>query len=329
MPPPCAGSNPIPAQIPTDTADVARTSPPVQGPAPATTANAAPTHQANFLPRLSSEKELEELQDLQELQRVGASPNELQRGDVSRSESTPGACRAKPTPEEEQILRGPPVDLPLRDYVRWLFSEWVPPDDNEWQLGFNVLRALKAHPALRTLNWKRAFGVFETALYAAYRDEDPWTVAEQFCGTRGDAQAIFCSQWEKVRIPLGEDLISHADRLAKETPLKLSKAVADTRPDDYPRFISLCAWQQVVNGKMPILLGNDFTARRLGFRNGSTVSRYIRFAVEDGYLARLGGATKGKGGRANAFWFNVGLFEAIRMAAHADIQNEFDKVSRS
>lgn len=331
MPPPCAGSNPIPSQIPTDAADVARTSLPVQGPAQATTANAAPTHQANFLPRLSANKELEEIQDYQEPKRDGASPNEPQRGDVSLRESTPGACKIELTQEEEQILRGPPVGLPLGDFVQWLFSEWVPPDDNEWQTGFRALRVLKAHPKLRTLPWKKAFAVLEAAITAAYTEDDPWEVAGCLLGNRGETQALFCDQWTKIRIPAGEDLISYADRLAEETPLILSKAVADNRPDDYPRFITLCAWQQVVNGKMPILLGCDFTAQRLGFSRGSTISRYIRFAVEDGFLACLGGAakgTRGKGGRANAFWFNVGLFEAIRMAAHADIQNEFDKASR-
>ena len=79
-------------------------------------------------------------------------------------------------------------------------------------------------------------------------------------------------------------------------------------------------------GDRNILLPVAEVAELLGVES-ITISRYRRWAVEDGYLVELKPyefAGKGKGGRATEFRFNVGLYPGLLVVAQEGTAEAFD-----
>jgi hypothetical protein len=98
----------------------------------------------------------------------------------------------------------------------------------------------------------------------------------------------------------------------------LPERIAKRRPAGYASFISLAGWLQVVAGDRPIMVPVEDTAEILEV-DPSCISRYRRWAVEDGFLKEVGAYERPQGrrkGKATEFRFAVSLFPALAEVAH-------------
>ncbi|MGE5610672.1 MAG: hypothetical protein ACM359_15585 [Bacillota bacterium] len=147
---------------------------------------------------------------------------------------------------------------------------------------WDFTRLLRGHPELRDRTAKDAWRQVDAIVNAWGGGRVGWS---WFGLTRVDAECEFLSVWDAVRKPEAVDPVAHALRLAQTRPLVLRKAIADARPEQYPVFVSLAGWLQVVHPERPILL----PVRKIGETLGCspmTVSRYTAWAEEDGYIVR-------------------------------------------
>jgi hypothetical protein len=147
--------------------------------------------------------------------------------------------------------------------------------------------------------------------------------------SREDAHAEFYGAWDQVRFLPGrmplESALEYADRL----PLELNAETREGRPEGYQRFISIAGWLQVGMGDRNILLPVEDLAEALGVQP-MTVSRYRKWAEEDGFLKQVKGHVykgKGRGGKATEFRFKVGRFPILREAAQEGTAESFDETS--
>lgn len=127
-----------------------------------------------------------------------------------------------------------------------------------------------------------------------------------------DAHAEFIDVWTKSRFKPGHDPLEQAIDAARQLRLLPNAETMAKRPDDYARFISIAGHLQVVMGDQPIFLPCRKLAAKMGVSD-MTVSRYRRWAVEDGFLQTVKHAQFRSGGRSDAteFRFAVDRFKAL------------------
>jgi hypothetical protein len=273
-----------------------------------------------------------DMQDPQEIQRQSSKENEAAAAAVRAPETT-----EKKDEEEEDARREgapatvqketrhacswgawpPPIDHPLRDYLYWAVGRNQ--DEKKYRGGrasplFHFIRWAKAHPDLAGLTVQQAFQRVEQAICswrATPRGANPWYVWLKV--GRDTAEAEFYGAWDAIRyLPFENPLTGALDR-AFAQPLTLLPKIAERRPEGYALFVGLSGWLQVMMGDRNILLPVAEVADLLNV-DRSTVSRYRRWAKEDGYLKEVKQAihrSKGKG-EASEFRFDVTRFDALQ-----------------
>ena len=144
--------------------------------------------------------------------------------------------------------------------------------------------------------------------YGFDKRHDAWS--EWFGMSRAEAMAEFCDVWEKSRYMPGHGPLEQAVDAARRCRLSPSKEVMERRPighgygdeTDYCFFLSIAGHLQTAMGHQPIKLPCHKLA---GIMNVSamTVSRYRRWAQEDGYLRLLKAHKYRSKGRSDATEF--------------------------
>ncbi len=140
-----------------------------------------------------------------------------------------------------------------------------------------------------------------------------------------DAQAEFFGAWDKVRYLPGFDPLRNALEHARRKPLQLKPETAARRPDGYAAFVSIAGWLQVGAGDRNILLPFEDLGDMLGVEP-MTISRYRRWAKEDGFLKEVKPYEfhgKGGGGKAAEFRFDVPRFPVLRDTARDGTSESF------
>lgn len=159
-------------------------------------------------------------------------------------------------------------------------------------------------------------------------DTDAWSY---YLGvSQEEAEAEFFEVWDKIRLLPGETPLHCAAEFSRRSPLGIKREVAAKRPSGYPKFISFAGWLQVVAGNTVIMLPCHDVGAILGV-TGMTVSRYRRWAVEDGYLLKVKDHSyRGRGAEneATEFRFNVGLWTCLQQAAESGTEESYDEAAR-
>jgi hypothetical protein len=199
-------------------------------------------------------------------------------------------------------------------------------DEPEWHSPlFGFVRLLKAHPQVTGATPQEAFRTVDLVVrsWAGARDKDPWE--RWFLVGRDDAEAEFLGAWDKIRYLPGYSPLRCALEHARHTAFGLKAEVAQKRPAGYPLFVSLAGWLQVGVGDRPVLLPLEEVGELLNVLP-STVSRYRRWAVEDGYLKEVKPYEfrgKGKWGKATEFRFDVSRFKSLQERAQRGTEESF------
>ncbi len=236
-----------------------------------------------------------------------------------------------------ELQSGLPSSLSLETYLakavdefhRWEADEG---DAGGWQSPlFYFVRLVKAHPAMAQATPKDAFRKVETVMGTWVTTEGPlprqhaW---EHWLGaTRDDAEAEFLAAWDKIRYMPGYAPLDNAIELARRHPLQPRPEVMERRPDGYAAFISIAGWLQVGMGDANILLPVEDLAPLMGVQP-VTISRYRRWAKEDGYLREVKAykfAGKGRKGQATEFRFDVGRFQCLQDTARDGTEAGFEE----
>ena len=177
--------------------------------------------------------------------------------------------------------------------------------------GFDVFQSKKPHDV---------FAALDAIIQKWGQGEDGWS--RYFKVSREDAQTEFLDAWDKVRYIPGRDPLRNAWDLAQTHGVQLRDEVQRRRSEGYPLFIALAGWLQVVNGDNALLLPVQQVAELLKVSK-MTVSRYRKWAQEDGYLHltgehRFAGPNRDDN-KATEFRFDIGLFEMFRLIAKKGI----------
>lgn len=136
--------------------------------------------------------------------------------------------------------------------------------------------------------------------------ECPWKSV--FRISRGTAENECFALWETIWCPPGTSPLQGALEQARKYSLRLPEAIASKRPTGYAEFINLAGWLQSNQAEEgdTILLPVEELARLLEV-NAGTISRYRRWAIEDGFLTQIKPYEfkgKGKAGKATEFRFS-------------------------
>jgi hypothetical protein len=86
-----------------------------------------------------------------------------------------------------------------------------------------------------------------------------------------------------MRYWAGHEPLTIAKAKAEATPLRLAPDIVVRRPDRYPAFISVLGHLQATMGDQNIFAPGRKLGEVLGIKH-ETVARYVRWAIEDGYL---------------------------------------------
>src|SRR5262249_16788452 len=162
---------------------------------------------------------------------------------------------------------------------------------------------VKSHPDMHGKTAKQAFAAVNGLMRGwakakKVKDKDGWQV---WVGVgREDAEAEFLSCWDKVRYLAGHTPLENAVALAKSHSFRLKAESEGSRSEGYERFVRIAGWLQVGMGSRPIMLPVEDLAQVLGVEK-MTVSRYRKWAKEDGYLTETSPHEfRGKGRRGKA-----------------------------
>jgi hypothetical protein len=261
-------------------------------------------------------------------------PNESERESPRRGTAQNGP-EPQPRKTAAAVFRaeldaGVPSSLPFAEYLARAIDEWrrvlgeglLPAWQAEVSPLFHFCRLVKAHPDMEAVTARQALKRVEQVLRGwrggipegrkGMGDWEAW-----FGVAREDAQVEILDAWDKVRYLPGQTPLDNALRSARECPLVLRDEETARRADGYPLFVSVAGWLQVAMGDRAIMLPVELLAKALGVKP-MTVSRYRRWAVEDGYLHEVRPYEfrgKGKGGKATEFRFAVPLFPILRERA--------------
>jgi hypothetical protein len=183
---------------------------------------------------------------------------------------------------------------------------------------FYLVRLCKAHPQLAGKRPDKVIHEIEKLLNRSPRPRqatsgDLW---HHWLGVfKDDAEATFYDTWDRVRwLPGQYDPLENAAELSRQQPLGLDAETRAKRPAGYVQFVSLAAWLQTSMPDRPIMLPCREVAAILGV-SPITVSRYRKWAVEDGFLQEVRESEfrgKGKSGIATEFRFAVGCWPYLR-----------------
>jgi hypothetical protein len=139
--------------------------------------------------------------------------------------------------------------------------------------------------------------------------------------------------WNKARFTPGHDPLQQAVEGVKRMRLLLPPDIADKRPlgepakrdeHDYEFFIGIAGHLQVIMGDRPIYLPCSSIGNVMGVSK-VTISRYRRWAIEDGFLAiAKASRCRSKGGsEATEFRFNIHLWPWTRDKAQAGTSDSY------
>lgn len=170
---------------------------------------------------------------------------------------------------------------------------------------FHFIRYLRSHRDMARYadNPKGALDAFEKHLRGwtrtrvqqrqappfGHNGNDCWQ--DWFGIDKNEARAAFLDSWEKVRYQPGQGPIEQAIDRARRTRLHPPKHVMDKRPPEdpgdlktYTFFLSVAGHLQVVMGDKTVFLPCRKFGTALGVTR-TTISRWRRWAAEDGYLS--------------------------------------------
>lgn len=169
---------------------------------------------------------------------------------------------------------------------------------------------------LRSWEWRRprtgesflptpdeAAGYLEAVYVAAYPKQKPEAFWNLFEGVKGDGREEFLWAWGQVRVPEGKTLWNMVDASARALPLQPGLR----RSDGYCQFLSHAGHLQRLRPRQNIQLPVHHLARKFGV-TAMTLSRYRRWAIEDGFL-RQEQAHDHLHGQATEFRFLVEKFD--------------------
>lgn len=206
---------------------------------------------------------------------------------------------------------------PLPEYITGLFNHsrvllaplllgrgtWMSPV-------FPFVRYAKAHPAITDLPADQAWRAVRTVVLGWRKKEPDYWWEAHFCVTEEDAEVEFLHWWDNLRSLPNADPLEYALQLADATPLRLLKEVVAKRSKKYPRFVSFAFHlQRNIGPRTPIFLPIVRIGLLLGVEP-MTISRYRKWADQDGYLRKVKPAAyrpKG-GGEAATYLFDLTMF---------------------
>lgn len=267
---------------------------------------------------------------------IGTKPKELYgntgTADTSHRESrhTGYSDTQDSQDSERNITRSPTGDvccpdysLPWKQYLKAL-CEWIYSQDTpEWQSGiFEFVRHIKGHPEVTGQAKEVVLRKVEATM-----DKRGETWTKYFnVETVSDARTEFLANWEKVRFLPGYTPLHNAYLRAKA--MRLQSKRGQQWPDlyeHYDLFVSLAGWLQVSMGNRPILLPCHKLAPMFSV-DPKTISRWRKFALEDGYLKIVKEARfSSKGGsEATAFRFDVSRWKCLSKAAESGSHAGFE-----
>jgi hypothetical protein len=150
--------------------------------------------------------------------------------------------------------------------------------------------------------------------------DDPWR--EWFDIVGASARAEFYDTWQKIRYRPGTDPLHQAFVANQMLRLLVRPDTRKKRPleppekrstQDYEFFIGLAGHLQVAMGLRNILLPCEAVGELMDIDKG-TVSRYRRWAIEDGYLReiRKHKFKPGGGGRATEFRIDASQWDKLK-----------------
>ncbi len=195
-------------------------------------------------------------------------------------------------------------------------------------------RALKGHPELSSLKPAKVLGLVEAHLcswtkgWAAKGSQPPYGRSskgdnwlEWFGIERADARVEFVELWQKIRFVPGSGPLEQARDANRKCRLLLPDSARDIRPLDDPKlrsekdyefFVGLAGWLQVTLGDKDM----GMSCRAVGLVMGvspMTISRFTRWAIEDGYVRHVRQHAFRSSGRSLAaeYRFNTGMWPAL------------------
>ena len=213
-------------------------------------------------------------------------------------------------------------------------------DQGPWRSNlWTFTRLMKAHPDLKDKSGKFALARVEKVISGwpvecqdvrknapiVKKAELRWP--EWFYVEAEDARVEFISNWDSVRCLPGYSPLKYAIEQADDKPMSFSEDDEDLdRSPGYVRFLSIAGWLQVANGNRGIMLPVERISHLLGVEP-MTVSRYRKWAVQDGFLriVKLHHFNPKKGaGEATQFRFDVSLVPMFKEQAHDACEEAFE-----
>ena len=205
----------------------------------------------------------------------------------------------------------------------------------EWKSSLlRFVRALKAHPELSSLKPAKVLGLVEehlccwTKVWAAKGLQPPFGGSskgdgwiEWFGLGRADARVEFVELWQKIRFVPGSGPLEQARDANRKCRLLVLPNTRDERPlddasqrseTDYEFFVGLAGWLQVTLGDKDVGMSCRAVAQVMGV-SAMTVSRFIGWAIQDGYLLRVREHSFRSGGRSLSaeFRFKTELWKVL------------------
>lgn len=242
------------------------------------------------------------------------------------------------------------VANPLPDFMclAWQYNQRELEGDGAWHTPlFNFTWLLRGHPtmeqnlskpneALKIVemflrDWTRHSIRKGTTPPHGIHDGDGWM--EWFGIERDEARAEFVDVWEKSRYLPGSDPLKQARDANVRCRLTVCERVAAKRPiaaddetqgKDYQAFIGIAGHLQVAMGAANITLPCGKLGAVMGVSK-MTISRYRRWAIDDGYIVVMRDhkfRSNGKGD-ATEFRFNVDRFSVLSNKSQATTTDPF------
>jgi hypothetical protein len=276
-------------------------------------------------------------QDVNQRDRTPGEPGNQPK--ASEFERKPAYAESpKPPPQEptfsERLADGSALRLPFAEYLARSVEEHhrQEEENEEWQSPlFYFVRLVRSHPDMLTMTARQAFQavedvmrIWQARLPKAQRRLSVW--AHWLQVEREDAEAEFLGVWDHVRYLVGRTPLEIAIDQAVAHPLGILEKHRAARPEGYARFIAIAGWLQVTMGDNRILLPVEELAERLHV-TPMTISRYRRWAKEDGYLKETKSYEfhgKGKTNKATHFRFNVSLWKILTETSQTGSKESFD-----
>jgi hypothetical protein len=207
-----------------------------------------------------------------------------------------------------ELAEGIPSTLGLASYITYSAETWKQTapdaDDDEDGIGWGRMwtfwQLAKGHPCLLMASAADAWKAINTVV-SQWVFPDKRRGWEFFEVDAEDAEVEFINCWNRIRRPGRLPALSLALWRAKATPIRLSDAKGE-RSERYPNFVSFVYWLQKGEGDKNIYLPLRTIAKTLSV-SGATVSRYIQWALEDGYLVKVAESV----GRTKAAEFKVAV----------------------